>query len=259
MSQAYVGTAQRTFQQALIHLLESDYGLLGSRRILETLAEDVQKLVDQFYPAPQHLSSGWMVFTGTRASGGKTHPGQGAGDHELVTLAWPVLLPEDVEYLAHHPDTASVRQEWFRSRLVRLIEHGLQHPDGSVLLTLADLAAMLGLTTVQVSQLLAEARRLTNKPLPTKGYFFDQGMRPTHKEEVIALYEAGLDEAAIARQTQHAPESVGHYLRDYERVKLLLSHHTPLAQVGQLIDMQPGVIQAYAKMVSKYHPEISWS
>jgi hypothetical protein len=118
---------------------------------------------------------------------------------------------------------------------------------------------MLGLTTVQVSQFLAEARRLTGKPLLTKGYFFDQGMRPTHKEEVVALYEAGLDEAAIARQTQHAPESVGHYLRDYERVKLLLSHHTPLAQVGQLIDMQPGIIQAYAKMVSKYHPEISWS
>jgi hypothetical protein len=46
MSQAYVGTAKRTFQQALIYLLESDYGLLGSRRILETLAEDVQKLAD---------------------------------------------------------------------------------------------------------------------------------------------------------------------------------------------------------------------
>ena len=256
MSQAYVGTAQRTFQQALIHLLESDYGLLGSRRILETLAEDAQKLADQFYPSPQHLSSGWMVFTGTRASGGKTHPGQRAGDHELVTLAWPVLLPEDVEYLAHHPDTISARQAWFHSRLARIIEHGLHHPQGPVLLTLADLAAMLGLTTVQVSQRLAEIRRTTGKPLPTKGYYFDQGMRPTHKEEIIALYESGLDEASIARQSEHAPESVGHYLRDYERVKLLLTRQTPLAQIGQLIDLQPNVIQAYAKMVAKYHPEI---
>lgn len=155
MSQAYVGTAKRTFQQALIHLLESDYGLVGSRRILETLAEDAQKLADQFYPSPQHLSSGWMVFTGTRASGGKTHPGQSAGDHELVTLAWPVLLPEDVEYLTHHPDTKSARQEWFCQRLTRILEHGLHQPEGPVLLTLADLAAMLGLTTVQVSQRLA--------------------------------------------------------------------------------------------------------
>jgi len=256
MSQAYVGTVKRTFQQALIHLLESDYGLLGSRRILETLAEDAQKLADQFYPSPQHLSSGWMVFTGTRASGGKTHPGQRAGDHELVTLAWPVLLPEDVEYLAHHPDTASARQAWFQVRLARIIEHGLHHPQGPVLLTLADLAAMLGLTTVQVSQRLAEIRRTTGKPLPTKGYYFDQGMRPTHKEEIIALYESGLDEASIARQSEHAPESVGHYLRDYERVKLLLTHQTPLAQIGQLIDLQPNVIRVYAEMVSKYHPEI---
>jgi len=81
-------------------------------------------------------------------------------------------------------------------------------------------------------------------------------MRPTHKEEIIALYESGLDEASIARQSEHAPESVGHYLRDYERVKLLLSHQTPLAQIGQLIDLQPNVIRVYAEMVSKYHPEI---
>jgi len=256
MSQAYVGTAKRTFQQALIHLLESDYGLVGSRRIVETLAEDVQKLADQFYPPPQHLSSGWMVFTGTRASGGKTQPGQSAGDHELVTLAWPVLPPEDIEYLAHHPETTSARQAWFHQRLARIIEYGLNHPDGPILLTLADLAAMLGLTTVQVSQLLAETRRTTGKPLPTKGYYFNQGMRPTHKEEIIALYEAGQDEANIARHAGHAPESVGHYIRDYERVKLLLSHQTPLAQIGQLIDLQPNVIQAYAKMVARYHPEI---
>ncbi len=30
-SNAYVGTADRTFEQALIHTLESQYGLLGSR------------------------------------------------------------------------------------------------------------------------------------------------------------------------------------------------------------------------------------
>ena len=47
-TQAYVGTARRTFQQALIHLLETDYGLLGSRRVLNLVAEDIQQLVDEF-------------------------------------------------------------------------------------------------------------------------------------------------------------------------------------------------------------------
>ena len=47
-------------------------------------------------------------------------------------------------------------------------------------------------------------------------------MRPSHKDQIVALYEAGLDEADIARQSQHEPTSVGKYIRDYERVKLFL-------------------------------------
>jgi len=253
-AQAYVGTAQRTFQQALIHRLETDYALLGSRRVLELLADDVQRLVDEFYPVPQRLSSGWMVFAGTKAVGPKPHPGQSASQHTLVTLAWPVLLPEDLQQLATLPETPQARREWWQRRLVRLVEYGWQHPDGPVLLTLADLAAMLGLTTGQVSPLLQEARRATGKPLPTKGYYFDQGMRPTHKGEIIALYEQGVDEAEIARRSGHASTSVGHYLRDYERVKLLLKRSIPVEQMPALLDLQPNVVRAYVDMVRKYHP-----
>lgn len=257
--QAYVGTTKRTFRQAVLHLLETDYGLLGSRRVLELLSDDLQRLVEQFYPAPERLSSGWMVFTGTKADGSKSYPGRSAGDHELVTLAWPVLLPEDVQLLATRSkgtNAKQARQAWCQQRLIRILEYGYSHPDGPVLLTLADLSLMLGLTTVQVSQLLTKARRASGKPLLTKGYYFDQGMRPTHKDEIIALYEAGTDEADIARRTQHAPSSVGNYIRDYERVKLLLSHHILVERFRQLTGMQPNVIKAYVGMVYQYHPEM---
>lgn len=258
-SQAYVGATKRTFKQAVLHLLETDYGLLGSRRVLELLSDDLQRLVEQFYPAPERLSSGWMVFTGTKADGSKPYPGRSAGDHELVTLAWPVLLPEDVQLLAARPkgtNAKQARQTWYRQRLIRILEYGYSHPNGPVLLTLADLSLMLGLTTVQVSQLLTEARRTSGKPLLTKGYYFDQGMRPSHKDEIIALYEAGVDEADIARLTQHAPSSVGNYIRDYERVKLLLRHHILVERLQQLTGMQPNVIKAYVGMVYQYHPEL---
>jgi hypothetical protein len=258
-AQAYVGTAKRTFQEAVRHLLETDYGLLGSRRVLRLLAEDLQRLVEAFYPPPERLSSGWMLFTGTKASGSKARPGQSASDHELVTLAWPVLLPEDLQALANLPQgaqRAQARKEWFQQRLVRLVEYGWRHPQGPVLLTLADLSAMLGLDTVRVSQLLNAARHTTGKPLLTKGYYFDQGMRPTHKSDIIALYEAGMDEADIARHTDHAPTSVGKYIRDYERVKLLLAHRTPLRDIGPLLQLQPNVTKSYVKLVQDYHPDL---
>jgi hypothetical protein len=40
--QTYQGMTQRTFKQALIHLLETDYGILGSHRVLELLAKDIE-------------------------------------------------------------------------------------------------------------------------------------------------------------------------------------------------------------------------
>lgn len=259
-SQAYVGTVQRTFTNAIVHLLETSYRLLGSDRVIDLIAHDVTELAEQFYPQPERLQSGWMVFTGVKASGHKAHPGQSAADHELVTLAWPVLLTEDLEALANRPPTQSgrqARQALLQKRVTRIVEYGWQHPQGPVLLTLADLAAMLSLSTVQISQLLKAARQATGKPLLTKGYYFDQGMRPTHKDQIIALYEAGLDEADIARQSQHEPASVGKYIRDYERVKLLLKNRNSLEHIVYITGMQTNVVQAYIGMVCQYHPDLA--
>lgn len=255
-SQAYVGLTKRTFAQALIHVLETEYGLLGSRRVLELLVQDVQQLVDQFYPQPDRLHNGWLVFTGTKANDHKAYPGDQASDYELVTLAWPVVTQQDCQYLARHPETKQARQQWFQQRLIRLIEYGWQHPDGPVLLTVADLALILGLTTVQVSLLLNEARQATGKPLPTKGYYFDQGRRPSHKADIIACYEQGLDEVEIARRCEHSQSSVGRYIRDYQRVKLLLQRHIPVEDMAPLIGMQPSVVDAYVQLVAQYHPDL---
>jgi hypothetical protein len=205
-SQAYQGSAQRTFAQALAHLLETEYQLVGSGRIVQLLVEDVQGLVETFYPPPTRLRPGWMLFTGIKAEGGKAYPGQPASAHQLVTIPWPVCVPEDIHTLATAPPGAAgkqARRQLAQTRLVRLIEHGWQHPEGPVVLTLADLSLMTGLDTVQISHLLTEARQATGKPLPTMGYYFDLGMKPTHKAEIVAGYEQGLDEAELAARSQH--------------------------------------------------------
>ena len=252
---AYSGSRHRTFQQALVHEMETNYGFLNSRRVLLMLAEDVQRLIEQFFPANDHLRPGWIVFTGTKATGPKAFPGQIATDLELVTIAWPLLTQDDLEWMATQPDTQSKRWELLQQRVVRIVEHGWQHPQGPVLLTQADLSLMLGLTTVQVSQLLKEARQQSGKELLTKGYFFDQGLRPTHKAQIVTLYEQGVDEATIARTTQHSPTSVGRYLRDYERVKEMAKRHFPSSQIQYLLGMRPSVVDAYLDLLRSLRPE----
>jgi hypothetical protein len=257
-SQAFVGTAKRTFGQAIVYLLETCYSILGSRGVLELIARDVTDLAQQFFPEQQHLRPGWMVFTGVKATGHKAYPGQSGAEHELVTLAWPVLTDDDRQTLSTLPPGRpgrEARRTLLRTRVARIVEYGWLHSQGPVLLTLADLAAMLNLTTVQVSLLLKEARKATGKTLLTKGYYFDQGMRPTHKGPIIALYEAGLDEADIAQQTGHESKSVGHYIRDYERVKLLLKTCSTSDRITYLTGLRPNVVRAYTTMVFQHHPD----
>ena len=257
--QAYVGTTKRSFYAAIYHLLENEYSILGSHRILEMLANDLQNLVETFFPSTERIAPGWLVFVGTKATGGKAKVGKTAEDHELVSIAWPVLLSEDFPALINgvlenkkHPE----RKLWFQQRLIRILEYGYNHPAGPVLLTLSDLSCMLGLKTVEISQLIKEARENTKKNLPTKGYYFDQGMRPTHKVEIISLYEAGYDEKEIAQRTNHALDSVGNYIRGYERVRLMVDKKIPLPQISILTDLQPGVVTAYMALLKEFHQDL---
>jgi len=259
MSQNYRGSSQRTFQYAARRLLEKEYGFVNSRRVIEMLAADMEKLANEFRPQADCVPPGWLVFTATRATGRKAFPGNSAGDYPLVTLAWPVLLTEDIITLAQMPTGSKGRKQrkaLLKQRLQRIIEHGLHQPDGPVVLTCTDLGLMLGRTNGQISNLLAELRQETGQALPTKGYFFDQGVRPSHKNEIIGLYEQGLDEVDIARHSNHAQSSVGRYLRDYERVKLLLRHAIPIEQIGLLSGLQPTVVNAYVKLVEQYQPDL---
>ncbi len=65
-----------------------------------------------------------------------------------------------------------------------------------------------------------------------------------------------MDEADIAFHTRHAQSSVGRYRRDYERVKLLIKHGVSLEQISPMIDMQPTVVNTYAKLMAQYHPDL---
>ena len=182
MTNPYRGSSQRTFQYAARRLLEKEYGFINSRRVMGMLAADMEKLADEFRPQAACVPPGWLVFTATKATGRKAFPGKSAGDYPLVTLAWPVLLTEDIIAEAQITTGSKGRQQrkaLLKKRLQRIIEHGLHQPDGPIVLTCTDLGLMLGRTHGQISNLLGELRRETGQALPTKGYFFDQGVRPS--------------------------------------------------------------------------------
>ena len=253
----YASIAKRTFESALVHLLETEYALLGGRRILQLIAADVKQLVAQFYPDTHSATSGSLVWTCTADEGKKAEPGKRTEDYQTVTVVLPLVTTEDLrertDKRVARTRTRASADERDQRRIARLVKSAVEQGG---LLTLAEVSVILNRSYEVTRQLVQAYETATGELLPLKGARMDQGSRPTHKGEIVRLSEQGLAPPAIARETQHNLKSVERYLKDYERVKLLLTHGTPLGEISALIGRGQRVVQEYAQIVRQYHPEL---
>ncbi len=176
----YASIEKRTFRAALIHLLETEYRIIGSHRILKVLAEDIEALVEEFYPKAERLHSGDLVWTCTGDEGRKAQPGKPTEEYKTVTVILPLLtreeLHEHVERCGRGQAAARMRARYQR-QIQRLVTAAAEQGG---LLTLAELSTILGIGLEQVHQCVVAIEAETGKPLPLKGYKMDQGSRPTH-------------------------------------------------------------------------------
>src|SRR5512136_1454932 len=92
--------------------------------------------------------------------------------------------------------------------------------------------------------------------MPLKGYRMDQGCNPSHKGEIIRLYEQGLEPPDIAHETSHNLHSVDRYLQDYERVKMMLQAGDSIEKIRVLTGRGKKVVVEYIEIARTFHPEL---
>ncbi len=254
---AYGSIQKRSFESALVHLLETEYGLIGGRRILQLLAEDVAKLVAEFYPPTQQASSGTLVWTCTADVGQKAEPGKRTEAYKSITVRLPLVTNEDLADRTDKKVAQTQRRANAKARdiqrLVRLVKSA--HEQGG-LLTLAELSVLLNRSYEVVRGYVETWQTESGELLPLKGYQMDQGCRPTHKGEIIRLFERGLEPPDIARETAHNLKSVERYLKDYERVKLLLKPGLTAEEISSMIGRGRTVVLEYIQIAREYHPDL---
>jgi len=247
----YAPVAKRDLRQALIHHLETEYKILGSHRVLEMIATDILALVEEYYPRQERVKAGEILWTTTADTGCKPGRGQKVEDYAQVTVRLPWVTAED---LALRPPVGqrNVRQRNI-ARMVRLVK-AAQAAGG--LLTLAELGALFNVSPETAGEWLNEHYQRTGEVLPTKGQVMDIGSQPSHKDVVIYLHEQKVDDVEIARRTHHHPSSVERYIRDYERVKLLLAKGMAPEEISHVMGRALSTVRQYCKLVAHYHPEL---
>jgi hypothetical protein len=249
----YASIAKRTFGSALVHLLETEYGLLGGRRILQMLAEDVQRLVEEFYPASERAASGTLIWTCTADEGQKAVPGKRTEEYKTVTVRLPLITAAELQARTDATRLAADRPAPAQAQVARLVQAAAAQGG---LLTIADLSVMVNRSYEVTRRYARDWEDAQGELLPLKGLKMDQGCRPTHKVEIVRLSEQGLEPPDIAREAAHDLKSVERYLKDYERVRLLLKRGLDAEAISDAIGRGQRVVLEYIALAREYHPEL---
>jgi hypothetical protein len=258
--QHYHAATQRTFRQAVIHLLESEYKLVGSRRVIQMIADDIVELHKEYFRKADQVPPGHIVWRGTLDEGRKPPPGRRAGEEPTVTAVLPLITAEDIAEIAQDCPPDTHRRSWERKRntrrVARLVKDARNNPSGPMLLAIADLSLLLNRSVDTVHTYIQDHFEQTGELLPTKGYVLDMGCRPTHKDIILRLYEQGIAPPNIARRTDHSLTAVDRYIKDYERVKVLLSKGLTVEEISQAIGRGVQTVLQYREIVSEFHSDL---
>lgn len=253
----YASIAKRTFGSALMHLLETEYGLLGGRRILQLIVEDVEALMEEFYPSTERAASGTLIWTCTADEGKKAEAGKPTEEYKTATVLLPLVTTADLRTRTDRKIARGKRRmaakERDKQRLARIVKAAAEQGG---LLTVAELSVILNKSYETARVMAREWEAENDELLPFKGYRMDQGSSPTHKKEIVRLYEQGLEPPDIAHETKHNLKSVERYLKDYERVKLLLKRGSDVVEISALIGRGKRVVIEYVAIAREYHPEL---
>lgn len=251
---------KRTYRQAIVHLLETEYKIVGSHRILEALAEDVENLNREYYGDQTKMAPGILCWRTQSLEDQKITYAKRVEDYKAKTIYLPLIEQSDIELRMQHkpgPRTDTLKQTNLRERaqMVRLLRSA--YAQGTSL-TISELAVLMNRSATVIGKHIKQFYAThPEETLPLRGYIYDQGSNPTHKALICTLHERGENELDIARKTQHQLKSVGRYINHYTRVKQLIERGMGSREVARILGIGERVVLEYNRIAVHFHPELA--
>jgi hypothetical protein len=255
----YESILKRDFKTALLRLLEEEYKLLGSRRILLMLADDIEDLIGEYFPLKDRLKFGEIVWFTTADDGQKVAYGKRTEDDPIKQVILPLVTREDVEARIKSKGTGpNDHYRKCRERdlvvMARLVKSAKAQGG---LLNGAELSVLMNRSLSTISKYLRHYNEEKGEILPIKGYVLDLGSNPTHKGIILSLYEQGVSPADIVLQTGHGQESVDRYIKTYDQVLNLVRRGHDAITICEVTGRSMNTIVQYLRLVKDFHPELS--
>lgn len=256
----YKTVGRRDFQAALEYLLETEFKLVGSHRIIRLISATVMELVREFYPESRRLEPGTVLWATTKAGDqARVSWGKRAESYGIRMVLLPLVTKAEIESRMYggpgRDPRDNQRKEFRRDRatLVRLVKSAAAQGG---LLSGAELSVLMNRSLWKVHEYVRTYEQETGDPLPMKGYVLDQGSSPTHKGIICRKLEEGMSPPDIARATGHTLPAVDNYLGAYNRIKVLLRKGLDVPTICQVTGRAARTVAQYLEIVEQFHPEL---
>lgn len=256
----YATVGRRDFRAALEYLLETEFKLIGSHRVIRLIAEAVVELQRQFYPQWEQLEPGTILWATTKAGEqAKVGWGKRSESYGIQMVRLPLVTKLEIETrMQPGPgrDPSDNRRKEFRrdvATMVRLVKSAAAQGG---LLSGAELSVLMNRSLMKIHDYIRTYEQETGDPLPLKGYVLDMGSSPTHKGIICRKFEEGMSPPDIARATGHGLAAVDNYLGTYDRIKVLLRKRFDIPTICQVTGKAARTVAQYLVIVERFHPKL---
>jgi hypothetical protein len=254
----YESIPKRDFITAVIRLLENEYKILGSRKILLMLADDIEQLHQEYFPQKNRIQMGDVVWQTTKDDGQRQSYGKRTEDYAVQTVILPLIRKEDVDRrIFFKKGDRNSNYEHREARDIELMVRLLKSAKAQGgLISGAELSVLMNRSLTTIGKYLKAYFLKTGEVLPMKGYVLDQGSNPTHKGIIVSLYENGISPADIVLKTGHTQDAVDRYLKAYEQVLQLVKKKHSAVSICQITGRTMNTNRQYLRLVKTYHPTL---
>ena len=198
------------------------------------VADELIRIFEENVPQIGRLKHGQMLWN---ALDKNTRGDSKNRKYKAVVLS--VVTDEDVTLFKQGKSIKEIRKQI----IARIMKEAYEQ--GGILST-RDVGLILSHDSSVISQERSQYEIEHQTVLPHPGVLHDMGSTITHKRMII--YKYVIEKKAtniIALETNHSQRAVDHYIRDYNRVKILLDDHKNLEFIHLATKIAKPVIKQY--------------
>lgn len=240
---------KKTFASALSHFFEKQCPQLGGHLTRKVLVDKIRELVEEFYPPNTHLRMGQVMWPAVDENE-KAAYGKSIEKTKLKPVFVDMISSADIEAVLAGEKAKAIR----RQVTVRLFR---QAKEQGAVLTGVDVAAMMRLSPATISNYVRRWEKENGATVPRRGTIHDMGRSVTHKKQIChKVIVEGKSVEQTARETDHSPEAVTRYVKDYKRILACLSRGLTPKDTAFVAKVSKQLVYEYMNLIAENQLDI---